>query len=123
MKTIHILKGKANPNTMNGVNKVVHHLATEQLRLGAEAEVWGITSTPTEIRHQHDYPLRLFPATRNRFIPSKPLQEALYALSPDHTIAHLHSVFLPELYGVSRILKKEEFLGYYLPTVDTLRRA
>ena len=106
MKIVHILKGKANPDTLNGVNKVVHHLATEQLRLGIEVEVWGITANPTEIRHRHCYPLHLFPVTRSRFAPSKSLREAITSLSTEHTIVHLHSVFLPELYGVSRLLKK-----------------
>jgi len=106
MEVIHILKGKANPNTMNGVNKVVHHLATEQCLLGVDAQVWGITATPHKTRHQHSYPLRLFPATRSRFLPCKSLRTALSSLQGERVIVHLHSVFLPELFGVSRILKK-----------------
>lgn len=105
MKIIHVLKGKANPNTLNGVNKVVHHLATEQLRSGIDVEVWGITATPNKIRHHHHYPLRLFPATRNRFCLTSSLQQAISQLDVD-TVAHLHSVFLPELYAVARELKK-----------------
>lgn len=106
MKIVHVIKGKANPNTMNGVNRVVHHLATEQLRQGFDVEVWGITATPKEVRHPHRYPLRLFRATKTRFALSEDLRERLCALPADRTVAHLHSVFLPELYAVSRVLKK-----------------
>jgi len=105
MKIIHILKGKADPNTLNGVNKVVHHLATEQLRLNYDIEVWGITSNPNIIRHQHDYPLHLFSATKSRFLVNTKLKAKINSL-PKSTIAHLHSVFLPELYAVGMSLKK-----------------
>ncbi|MBC8441372.1 MAG: glycosyltransferase family 4 protein [Deltaproteobacteria bacterium] len=105
MKIVHILKGKADPNTLNGVNKVVHHLATEQLRLNHNVEVWGIASNPAIIRHQHDYPLHLFSANKNRFFINFELKNKINSL-PRNTIAHLHSVFLPELYAVGMALKK-----------------
>lgn len=104
---IHVLKGKANPNTMNGVNKVVHSLASTQLQQGHNVEVWGITDTPEQVAHQHDYPLRLFKANRNRFATNKKMIRMLDELESD-TIFHLHSVFLPELYALSRQLKKRE---------------
>ncbi|NQY35905.1 MAG: glycosyltransferase family 4 protein [Alteromonadaceae bacterium] len=106
MKIIHILKGKANPNTMNGVNKVVHNLATEQQLLGYDVEVWGITATPDNIKHTHDYTLRLFSATKLRFLLSPLLLNALKSLANDNVVVHLHSVFLPELFSVSQQLKK-----------------
>lgn len=114
MKIIHILIGKANPNTMNGVNKVVHNLATEQLRLGHEVEVWGITTTPEKENHQHDYVLKLFLAKKNRFSIAKTLIDAIKTLPLDTTI-HMHSVFLPELYVVSRVLSKHSLSWILTP--------
>lgn len=114
MKIIHILFGKANPNTMNGVNKVVHHIATEQQRLGLDVEVWGITATPTKIRHEHDYPLKLFPVHRLRLVPSGELRKAVNKL-PGHTIVHLHSVFVPEFYVVSRLLRRKQISWVLTP--------
>jgi glycosyltransferase involved in cell wall biosynthesis len=104
MRIIHLLLGKANPNTMMGVNKVVHHLATQQFRAGYEVEVWGITETPQEIGHQHDYPLILFESVRTRFSLSRALRDVLQSLQPKD-IVHMHSVFLPELYSASRVLR------------------
>lgn len=105
MKIIHFLLGKANPHTMNGVNKVVHHLATEQHKLGHDVAVWGVTTTPHVVRHQHDYQLRLFEKSPLPFFLNKKLGKEIRDL-PSHTIAHLHSVFIPELYVISRHLKK-----------------
>lgn len=107
-KIIHVLKGKANPNTMNGVNKVVHNLATTQIELGHDVQVWGITATPGSVPHEHIYPLHLFTAKKNRFAVGSEMMAALNHVPPG-TIFHLHSVFLPELYALSRQLKKRRF--------------
>lgn len=106
MKIVHLLKGKANPATMNGVNKVVHQLACAQLDSGLDVEVWGITSTPNLVRHSHPYRLRLFPEFRYRILVPNEMKDALQALDPSATLFHLHSVFLPELYAASRQLRR-----------------
>ena len=106
MKIIHLLKGKANPDTMNGVNKVVHYLATYGKREGLDVEVWGIANTP-DIRHKHAYPLRLFSPFSNKFFPGKEMRAAISKLNAGNTIIHMHSVFIPELYGISRLLRKK----------------
>lgn len=106
IRVIHVLKGKANPDTMNGVNKVVHNLASIQLQQGIDAKVWGITSSPGIISHYHDYSLELFMAEKNRFRINSEMRRAISEASHD-TIFHIHSVFLPELYAVSRLLKDQ----------------
>lgn len=104
MKVIHLLLGKANPNTMNGVNKVVHHLATEQHRAGHEVEVWGLTRTWRESpEHQREYSLRLFPTTKSRFLLAPTFVSSLRSLVAG-TWVQFHSVFIPEFAAVSRIL-------------------
>ena len=105
IRIIHVLLGKANPDTMNGVNKVVHNLASTQLAQGYDVEVWGITATPQVIHHHHEYLLRLFKASRNRFATNDQMVEAVDRVRPG-TLFHLHSVFLPELYALTRHLKR-----------------
>jgi glycosyltransferase involved in cell wall biosynthesis len=107
-RIIHLLKGKANPNTMNGVNKVVHNLASTQFIQGHDVQVWGITGSPTQIPHKHTYPLHLFSSMRNRFAVNPEMLAALDEVETGTTF-HLHSVFLPELYAFSRQLKKRGF--------------
>ena len=104
-KIVHILKGKANPNTLNGVNKVVHSLATKQFAMGHDVEVWGVTATPSKIPHKHAYALKLFKAKKLRFTIDESLIAAIKTL-PKNTVAHLHSVFLPELFTVARQLEQ-----------------
>ncbi len=106
MKIIHILLGKANPNSMNGVNKVVHYLAKNQKLLEHDSEVWGITNTPHVIRHKPTYPLRLFKSSSFRFMLSKELKQAVNALEPG-VVIHFHSVFIPEIFAISRRLAQK----------------
>lgn len=114
LKIVHILKGKANPDTMNGVNKVVHWLATTQQQQGMDVQVWGITDSPDKISHTHDYPLSLFKARAWRFGLCEDLKAAI-ASAPKDTIFHLHSVFLPELYAVAKHLKKYSLRWIFAP--------
>ena len=58
MEIIHIVLGKANPDRLNGVNKVVYNMASEQVKAGKKVSVWGITKDI-----QHNYPERIFNTT------------------------------------------------------------
>jgi hypothetical protein len=42
MEIIHIILGKANPDRLNGVNKVVYNLATEQTMAGKKHSSLGV---------------------------------------------------------------------------------
>lgn len=106
MKIIHVIRGKADPNTMNGVNRIVHSLATEQVAMGRDVEVWGITSSPEDLRHQHEYPLRLFQAFGLRMRLPQPLLGAVAELAVDDTIVHFHSVFVLEYFALARALER-----------------
>jgi glycosyltransferase involved in cell wall biosynthesis len=106
MRIVHILLGKANPDSMNGVNKVVHHVATEQRRSGHDSQVWGLSSSwRTPARHAHEYPLRLYPVTRLRFTLAPGLARDLAGLGAGSWV-HLHSVFIPEFRAVSASLRR-----------------
>ena len=108
MRIVHILKGKANPDTLNGVNRVVHWMATSQLRLGHEVEVWGLAESMTPPAHPREYRLRLFPVTRPRVTLAPEIKAALATLSPG-TWVHFHSVFIPEYPSIARLLTRRGF--------------
>ncbi len=55
MGIIHLILGKANPEKMNGVNKVVFNIASKQALQKMDVEVWGISEN-THI----NYPERIF---------------------------------------------------------------
>lgn len=103
---IHLALGKANPERMNGVNKVVHSLAKAQAAAGTPVAVWGITKAHRE----HNYPERefktwLFPKLPYRFGISQELKEAIRAL-PDESVVHIHGGFIPEFYAATRFIHK-----------------
>ena len=88
MEIIHIVLGKANPDRLNGVNKVVYNMASEQSKAGKSVQVWGITPNPV-----HDYPERnfktlLFQEERFHFFMPRALKEAI--LGNKNTIFHIN---------------------------------
>lgn len=107
MEIIHIILGKANPDRMNGVNRVVHEMASNQVRLGYAVQVWGITAQPV-----HDYPERnfttvLFRSYRNPFKAGAALKAALTA-KKGTIVVHLHGAFLPRFYSLSVFLFRRQ---------------
>jgi glycosyltransferase involved in cell wall biosynthesis len=105
MEIVHLILGKANPERMNGVNKVVHEMATNQVVNGYPVQVWGITVHP-----EHDYPVRtfttrLFLAYRNPFRIDPVLKQAFLEYKGG-IVVHIHGAFIPAFYSVSRFLAK-----------------
>ena len=111
-KIFHILPGKANPNTMNGVNKVVDAVATEQTRMGYNVTVVGVASN-TEKRHQPCYNYKLYKRA-GLFRYPKGLLEFLLCQSDENSAFHFHSVFTPWFLRLIRDLKKNNRTHIFL---------
>lgn len=105
MRIIHLIPGTADPNTANGVNKVVHWLATNMVAQGHECEVWLLLEAEEPPTHARTYKLVAFPKSRSRFGLTEDLRAALSAL-PESTWVQLHSVFVPQLTSVAKLLRK-----------------
>ncbi len=103
MEIIHLVLGKANPQRMNGVNNMVHELASRQKLAGQKVEVWGITKNPA-----HDYPERVYTTLlfQQPVIPFwiPPSLKLAIRTKKQGTIFHLHGGFIPVMYAVARIL-------------------
>lgn len=104
MKIIHIVLGKANPERMNGVNRVVHQLATTQKRMGKDVEVWGITADPEKPTTKREYLLRLFQSGRQFWHIDQSFKAAV--LQQTDVIFHLHGGFVPRFFMLTRFLIK-----------------
>jgi glycosyltransferase involved in cell wall biosynthesis len=103
MEIIHLVLGKANPNRLNGVNKVVYQMATEQSKAGKKVSLWGITKKP-----EHDYPIRsfetrLFKASRNPFNINRQLKIAIRQNS--RAVFHLHGGWVPLFSSIARFFR------------------
>jgi hypothetical protein len=104
MEIIHIILGKANPNRMNGVNKVVNSIATFQTKLGHNVNVWGITKNAI-----HDYPERNYKTVlfkqKSKFFLPKGLRNKINNQSAE-TIFHFHGGFIPQYILIVRHILK-----------------
>jgi len=114
MKIIHVVLGKANPNRMNGVNKVANQLATTMTDLGKNIELWGIANTL-----KHDYPPRnyktvLFQQSTKKWSLDPSLTKAIKHLTK-FTVVHFHGSFIPEFFLMARLLKKKKIPFVYTP--------
>jgi len=114
MKIIHIVLGKANPERMNGVNKVAYQLATAQTNLGHDVTLWGIANSLKKNYPSRNFKTQLFLQIKNKFTLDQRLKEAVLQLSSD-TVIHLHGAFIPEFYHLSRLLNKKNISYVYTP--------
>lgn len=104
MEIIHIVLGKANPDRLNGVNKVVYNLATEQSRAGKNVQVWGITAQPV-----HDYPARIFKTElfkTSKFPFAVPAELKRAILAHKEAVFHLHSGWIPVFSNLARFFAR-----------------
>jgi len=113
-RIVHLCFGKANPERLNGVNRVVHQLACAQHRRGRRVEVWGLTPTPGAPTTSRPYPLRLYRRGRTRFVLDQALVAALRSLESP-ALVHLHGGLLPELALAARHLRRAGIAYVFTP--------
>lgn len=114
MEIKHIVLGKANPNRMNGVNKVVNSLATYQTQLGHEVTVLGIANDLDRNFPNRNYETELFQTQKFKFNANAQLEHVIRNSNPD-TIFHLHGGFIPEFRSVSKAIIKVGFEYFFTP--------
>lgn len=105
MEIIHVVLGQANPNRMNGVNKVVHELALQQALHGAKVSVWGITANSSHNYPKRNFETRLFKAYTNKFKIDSQFAQAAGEVK-HQAVFHIHGGFNPAFYTISAILSK-----------------
>ncbi|TXF85978.1 glycosyltransferase family 4 protein [Neolewinella aurantiaca] len=106
MEIIHLVMGKANPDRMNGVNKVVHQLATQQVAAGLKAEVWGFTHDLSENYPERNFTTSLFRTSGKFSAPDQRFLNSIKALDTERTVFHLHGGWIPQFYKAAKALKK-----------------
>jgi len=107
MEIIHLILGKANPNRMNGVNKVVYQLASNQARTKRNVTVWGITKSLDHNYEERNFETILFQAMKNPFLIDTTLKKAILTKKGD-AIFHLHGGWIPTYSSLSKFLFKNE---------------
>ena len=113
LKIVHIVLGKANPNKMNGVNKVVNELATYQTNLGYDVELWGVTHSLKHNYPERNYHTELF-LDKGKFRANQAIKAKLKTLK-DRTVFHLHGGFIPQFFFIVRSILKAGFEYVFTP--------
>lgn len=114
MEIIHIVLGKANPNRMNGVNKVVYQMAVKQAEMQIKVSVWGITADLTTNFEERNFETQLFLKSKNPFTISTELKKALVS-KKENTIFHIHGGWIPVFYSISKILHSQQINFVFTP--------
>ena len=106
LRVAHVLLGRCNPDSANGVDKTVYYLAKAQASLGTSVRIFSIT--PKEpIPVPGVEVLTIKPPRWMKILSKFPLAfseiiDALLSWNPD--IVHFHSVHIGPFIGISRYL-------------------
>lgn len=107
MRIAHVLLGRCNPDSANGVDKTVYYLARHQAALGAEVAVFSLTAKePIPVPGAE---VRVLPPPSGRLEglwPGGPkrLLEELLGWKPD--LVHFHSVHIGPFIGLGKALRR-----------------
>lgn len=112
-KVIHVALGKVNPNRLNGVNKVVHGLASAQKEIGDSIEFWGITRTPNDPHDERSFKTRLY-KDLGKFWLSSTLKRDIRKAA-DGTIFHLHGAFNTQIALLALYFRKNRIPYVFTP--------
>lgn len=106
MEIIHLVMGKANPDRMNGVNKVVYQLATRQVAAGRDVKVWGFTHDLSVNYPDRNFTTTLFPTSGHFSALAPSFLRALATLDTATTVFHLHGGWIPLFFKAAKALKE-----------------
>lgn len=114
MEIIHIVLGKANPNRMNGVNKVVYQLATKQAEHQINVSVWGISHDTNPNYGERNFKTRLFKKYQNPFRINNLMERALLN-KKGKVVFHIHGGWIPAFHTVAKLLKANNIPFVFTP--------
>ncbi len=114
MEIIHLVLGKANPDRMNGVNKVVFQLAQKQWEHGMNVSVWGITKDFRRNYADRGFKTRLFKKSINPFSFDTDLRSAFLS-KKGKAVFHIHGGWVPVFSQLAMFLAKNGMQYVFTP--------
>ena len=102
------MHGKANPESHNGISRVVYHLNKQEKLQGCDSEIWALVDgTRTHFTHPRDefvtvecFPRVYVPLGRHEII------EALSAQKDSIDLVHFHLIWFYDKNIIAKVLKK-----------------
>lgn len=113
MEIIHLVLGKANPNHLDGLSKVVYELATHQTFAGKKVSVWGFSSNLAKDEVYRPFKLHVFHSYSNSFRLDSKFKEVVES-KKGQVVVHIHGAWIPTFYSAMRLMKK-----FNIPTILT----
>jgi len=114
MEVIHIVLGKANPERLNGVNKVVYQLASNQSKQLIDVSIWGITKELTVNYKERNFKTKLFKKNLNPFYLNKFLKDSILS-KKNKAVFHIHGGWIPLFYSLAIFMKKHKISFVFTP--------
>lgn len=108
MRVIHIVHGKANPASHNGISRVVYHLNKQEKLQGCNSEIWALVDG-VKNRHTHKrdefvsvecFPRVRLPLGRHKII------EDLTAQKDSIDLVHFHMIWFYDKNIIAKALRK-----------------
>lgn len=110
MRIAHVVRGRCNPESNSGIDRMVCSLSRAQAAVGHEVAIFAVTAKPAiPIEGVHVFTHRPLPWS---ILPRRSLGESVRAWKPD--VTHFHSLYLPEHTALGRRLH-----GWRMPYVVT----
>jgi glycosyltransferase involved in cell wall biosynthesis len=114
MEIIHVVLGKANPERMNGVNRMVHNLASHQAAAGIKVSICGIAKDTIA-----NYPERSFDTNVFKFGPHMLhldhwLKEFMLS-KKDTAVFHIHGGFILKWFALARWMSNKGIRYVFTP--------
>lgn len=110
MRIAHVVRGRCNPESNSGIDRMVYHLSRAQAAVGHEVAIFSVTGKPAiPIEGVHVFTQ---PPSPSPLLPSRGLGDSVRAWRPD--VTHLHSLYVPEHTALGRRLQ-----GWQMPYVVT----
>jgi glycosyltransferase involved in cell wall biosynthesis len=114
MEIIHVVLGKANPERMNGVNRMVHNLATHQAEAGLKVSICGISKDTTHNYPKRNFATNLFKFGAHMFSLDFWLKEFILS-KKDTAVFHIHGGFILKWFALARWMNKNGVRYVFTP--------
>ncbi len=121
MRIIHVVHGRCNPNSHNGISRVVYYLNKYEKRAGIQSEIWAVVDrTKTHYSYQRDrfvtiecYP-RIIPGIRKTYEIINALKEEKETID----LVHFHMIWFYDKNIIAKELNRLK-IPYIITTHGT----
>jgi glycosyltransferase involved in cell wall biosynthesis len=102
LSIVHILRGRCNPDSANGVERTLFNLACCQAKAGHKVSIFGLSAK--DLIPINGVDVRHFPEGRYPLAAPRSLRESLSTLGPD--VVHFHSSYVPAHVALAGFLRR-----------------